>query len=237
VNPIIRKLKKTFKKRTIRMDEEFLNWLSFANAGMLNDGNPYCFDYAIRNLPSNNPIVEIGSFCGLSINVISYYLRKHVKTNRIFASDKWVFENPGASLTIGDPAISHADYKIFVKETFKKNVGFFSKDNLPYAIESFSDEFFDLWAQKKTVKDVFGRDIELGGKVSFVYIDGNHTYEFAARDFENTNTYLEKGGFVLFDDSPNYSTVGSALLMKDILKHPDYQLVMRNPNHLFINKN
>jgi hypothetical protein len=232
VDQIIRKIKKTFKKRTIRVKDEFLTWLSYANAGMLNGGNPYCFDYAIRNLPSDNPIVEIGSFCGLSTNVITYYLRKYAKTNRVVTSDKWIFENSGKALTIGDPAISHAEYKAFVKETFKRNVSFFSGDNLPYTIEAFSDEFFDLWSQGKTAKDVFGRDIKLGGKISFVYIDGNHEYEYAARDFENTHKYLEKGGFILFDDSPNYSTVGSALLMKEVLKNPDYELVIRNPNHL-----
>jgi hypothetical protein len=32
---------------------------------MLNKGNLLCFDWVMRNLPSKNPIIEIGSFCGL----------------------------------------------------------------------------------------------------------------------------------------------------------------------------
>src|SRR5687767_3117074 len=50
---------------------EYMSWLSFANAGMLTPGNVDCFDYAIRNLPSSAPLVEIGSFCGLSTNAIT----------------------------------------------------------------------------------------------------------------------------------------------------------------------
>ena len=49
--------------------------------------------------------------------------------------------------------------------------------------------------------DVFGRSFQLGGPISFCYIDGNHTDDLAKRDFENCDRYLEKGGFVLFDDS------------------------------------
>lgn len=54
----------------------FLNWLQFANEGMLNKGNIYCIEYAVNHLPSNSPVIEIGSFCGLSTNVISHYLIK-----------------------------------------------------------------------------------------------------------------------------------------------------------------
>ncbi len=41
--------------------DEYVAWLSFANAGMLNKGNLLAFDYAIRNLPSSNPIVLLAS--------------------------------------------------------------------------------------------------------------------------------------------------------------------------------
>jgi hypothetical protein len=50
----------------------FINWLCYANAGLLNKGNIWCFDYAISHLQSEARIVEIGSFCGLSTNIITY---------------------------------------------------------------------------------------------------------------------------------------------------------------------
>jgi hypothetical protein len=54
--------------------DEFVKWLCFANAGMLDSGNLYCIEHAVRNLPSEAPVVEIGSFCGLSTNVIARVL-------------------------------------------------------------------------------------------------------------------------------------------------------------------
>lgn len=87
--------------------------------------------------------------------------------------------------------------------------------------------------KNQTVSDVFGRDINLGGKISFCYIDGNHTYEFAKRDFDNVDKYLELGGFVLFDDSSDLDPFGLTRLMKEIVRNRDYELVMKNPNYLF----
>ena len=230
IKKLISKIKNLNSKK---IQSEYLNWLSFANAGMLDSGNIYCFDYAIRKLPSDNPIIEVGSFCGLSTNVISYLLTKHTKQNKIITSDKWIFEGAENGGSLGDSDILHSDYKEFVVETFKRNLRFFSKSNLPFPIEVFSDEFFELWSSNQIVKDIFDREIELGGGISFAYIDGNHTYEYSKRDFENTSKYLDKGGFILFDDSSDHSSFGCARLMKEILKNKDFELVLKNPNYLF----
>ncbi|MGL5943239.1 MAG: hypothetical protein ACRC2S_23320 [Waterburya sp.] len=66
----------------------YFKWLNFANAGMLNKGNVYAINFVFENLISNNPILEIGSFCGLSTNAISYLLQKNGKKNKIFTCDK-----------------------------------------------------------------------------------------------------------------------------------------------------
>src|ERR1700681_73599 len=76
----------------INLMDDYLAYLSFVNAGMLNKGNLLCFDYALRNLPSRNPIVEIGSFCGLSTNIMAYFKQRHGVPNKIFNCDKWEFE-------------------------------------------------------------------------------------------------------------------------------------------------
>src|ERR1051326_5368411 len=77
----------------IDITDDYVKWLCFANAGMLDRGNLYLIDHAIRNLPSGAPILEIGSFCGLSANLLTHYKRKHGKANRLFTCDKWEFEN------------------------------------------------------------------------------------------------------------------------------------------------
>ena len=216
----------------IVINDEYIEWLTFANAGMLNRGNLYCIDYAAKHIASNNPVIEIGSFCGLSTNLINYYLHKYGKNNKIITSDNWEFENKRDGM-IGESVISHADYKNFVKESFKRNVHLFSAFNLPYAIEALSDDFFELWNKNTDTKDIFERNIKLGGPVSFAFIDGNHTYDFAKRDFENTDKFLETGGFILFDDSSDNSIFECKHLMKEIEANPGYELVIKNPNYLF----
>ena len=236
---MIEKLKRIFYGgvqyvSTKTISDEYINWLTFANAGMLHKGNIYCMDYAIRNLPSDNPVLEIGSFCGLSTNVITYLLAKHNKSNQIISSDKWIFEGAENGGNLGLSNISHHDYREYVISSFKRNMELFSRENKPYTIEVFSDEFFELWDRGDKVKDIFDRDIQLGGKFSFCYIDGNHTYEYAKRDFENVNKNLDVGGYILFDDSSDADPFGLTRLMKEIKNNKDYKLVMKNPNYLFM---
>ena len=223
--------------RTKELQDEYINWLSFANAGMMNKGNMYCVDFAIQHLPSAAPIIEIGCFCGLSTNITSYLLAKHHKNNHIIACDKWIFEGAeGSDGFLGNSDLTHSNYKEFVRNSFIRNVKTFSKSNLPYAIEEFSDDFFQLWNDNKTCKDVFNREITLGGNISFAYIDGNHSYEFAKRDFLNVDKNLEPGGFVFFDDSADYYSFGSSTLMREIKRNKAYELIMKNPNYLFRKK-
>src|SRR5580765_7062676 len=73
----------------------FVDWLQYANAGMMMEGNIYSFEYAIKNLPSGSPLIEIGSFCGLSTNLINFYLERNGATSLLYTSDKWEFENAG----------------------------------------------------------------------------------------------------------------------------------------------
>jgi len=224
----------TTQKTVPEVWSEHLSWLTLANAGMMDRGNVACFDFAIRNLPSDAPIVEIGSFCGLSTNAITYLKRIHGVTNRLVTCDKWVFEGSEDGPTL-DPTspITHAAYREFVMRSFRQNVELFSAEDLPHTIEVFSDEFFDLWANGRTVADVFGRDVTCGGPISFCYIDGNHSYDFAKRDFQNTDRFLEKGGFILFDDSGDGSGWEVCNVVKEVRASGKYELIANNPNYFF----
>ena len=214
--------------------DDFLKWLTFANAGMIDKGNIYSFDYAIQRLPSNNPVVEIGSFCGLSTNILNYLLTKYSKKNKLFSADKWIFEGYKEGSKIGNSNINFEDYRAYVKDSFIRNIKFFSSHNFPHTIETSSDEFFELWEKEEKTQDVFDREVNLGGKISFCYIDGCHEFEFARRDYINTSKFLEKGGFILFDDSYDSGRFGSGLpLMKEIKGDKRFEMVMANPNYLF----
>ncbi len=185
---------------------EFLAWIHFALPGMLEKGNVNAMQYAIANMPPGKPILEIGSFCGLSTVVLSYLLDKRSKTPPIFTCDKWEFEGQQLGASLGDsPYVTHDAYRTYVKNTFLRSMETFAANRLPYTIECFSDEFFRRWFVNEKTVDVFDRSVTLGGKISFCYIDGNHSYEFAKRDFENTDRALVSGGFILFDDSEDGS--------------------------------
>lgn len=230
----IKRILRLFKKNERQAKPyEFISWLKFANAGMLNNGNIYCFEYAIKNLPSNNPVIEIGSFCGLSTNLICFYLKKFNKSNDLITSDKWIFEGAEKSDELLEGSdITYQQYRTFVKETYIRNVSFFSNNHLPFTIEHFSDDFFKLWSENKIENDVMGRKIQLGGKISFAYIDGNHSYEYAKRDFQNVDKFLEIGGFILFDDSADNSGWGVCKVIDEIKKENKYEVVINNPNYL-----
>lgn len=86
---------------------EYMNWLTFANAGILSRGNLYCFDYAIRNLPSTAPIVEIGSFCGLATNMITYLKEKYDVRNPLVTCDKWIFQGAESGGMLGWTSLSN----------------------------------------------------------------------------------------------------------------------------------
>lgn len=210
-------------------EEEYVSWVVFAVAGMLERGNLSCFEHAIKNLPGDAPVVEIGSFCGLSTNLLTYFKRKHQKTNPLFTCDRWAFE--GAEKETA-PCGSEA-YREFVKESFLRNARFFSRDDLPHTIEQFSDDFFRLWREGAEVSDVFGRPARLGGAAGFVYIDGNHTYEYAKRDFLNADEFLVPGGFVLFDDSADGSGWEVCRVVKEVEASGRYELVSKSPNYFF----
>ena len=224
------------KIKDISNEDEYVQWLYFANAGMLDRGNLYCFDYAIRNLPSNAPLIEIGSFCGLSTNLITYYKEKHNVKNALITCDKWEFEGAYKGSMVGDSLITHDEYRMFVKETYIRNIQMFSRYDLPYTMELNSDEFFFKWSNSKKLTDLLGRSIQLGGPISFCYIDGDHSYEYVKRDFGNCDNFLEPGSFILFDDSADGSGWDVCKVVSEIQQSGMYELVIKNPNYLFRKK-
>ena len=219
-------------QQTRLIQDEYLTWLSYANSGMLEIGNRYLIDYAIRNLPSDAPILEIGSFCGLSTNVLAHFKRVHGRRNALITADRWQFENVNGRATIPNSQVLFSDYSTFVRDSYIRNVKMFSSDDLPFTVEMFSDELFLAWKGGKTCNDVFGRQVKLGGPISFCYVDGNHTYEYAKRDFLNCDEFLEVGGFILFDDS-TLTEFGVYKLMPEIISGGRYHLIAANPYHLF----
>lgn len=225
--------RKLLGRRFIDLADEFTDWVQIAHAGLLHRGNLYCFDYAVRNLPSDAPVLEIGSFCGLSANIITHYLVRHGRPNRLITCDPWYVKGAPDGRKVGDSSLSCSEYRTFVKESFVRNARTFSRDRLPYTVEATSDELFEAWNAKKEVSDVFGRKITLGGEMSFCYIDGDHSYDCVQRDFKNCDRFLLPGGFILFDDSDEGAPFDVNEVVAEVCRSPAYELVTTNPNCLF----
>ena len=229
---IIRKAKNTLHP-VIDISDEFTELLSGINAGWLERGNLYSFDYAMRNLPSEAPIIEIGSFYGLSTNLLGYYKQSNSVKNKVVNCDKWQWNDTGQ---VGHSTFTYPEYLSFAKDAYIRNVQMFSRDDLPYTIELFSDEFFQQWRENREVSDVFGRTLRLGGPISFCFIDGNHAYDYAKRDFVNTDEFLEIGGFILFDDSADGTGWEVSRVRDEVIATRRYDVVAKNPNYLFRKK-
>ena len=194
-------------------------------------------------MPKNGVVIEIGSYGGLSTNLMLYLLMKNGRVEKLINCDPWMYEGYTdrhgiKSKTIdGRTDISRDDYSAYMKSNFLNSVQFLNKDNLPHSFQLTSDEFFKVYDKKIKAEDIFNQTIQLGKSISFAYIDGNHAYQYIKRDFENVDKYLMSSGFVLFDDSQDSSQFGSALFMREMKQNTNYQLIEKNPNYLFQKRN
>jgi Methyltransferase domain len=197
--------------------------------GWIREGNLEAFAYCLARLPSDAPIIEIGSFAGLSLNYLILLLRRADRQNPVFSVDPWKFGHGTAPLKGSD--ISYDAYSAHIREIFRRNITLFSGDRLPHHIELSSDAFFAAWAGSEKRIDFFGNAVQLGGPIAFAYIDGSHTYEQSTKDFQNVDRYLEPGGFIVFDDSEDYHNWGSTRTAQEAAMLERYEVVAKNPNY------
>jgi len=217
----------------IRADS-YLPWLCTVVGGWLDpaSGNLRAFDHALRRMPGEGAVVEIGSFLGLSTCVLGYLLLKYEKPHAFFNCDPWEFEE--AETPIGGIFdASSLGFRTYARSTFVRNVETFCAERRPFSIEADSNDFFTAWSARRHRKDLFGREIELGGPISFAYIDGAHSVEASRADFRNVDRFLLPGGFVLFDDSDDGGIFGSTQTAQAVARDARYELVFKAPNYLF----
>jgi hypothetical protein len=218
--------------KPIILKEQPLEKMKVIIPGWLEPGHLYCFDYAIKNLPDNNPILEIGTFAGLSTNTILYFLKKYGKENTLFTTD-WYLNDIEDDERICNIKRGRLLCE-YLKESFVRNVALFNPDAKIFSSELPSDDFFAAWG-KTEIKNLHGGTFSPEGKISFAYIDGNHAYDFAKRDFENVDNLLVPGGFILFDDSADYTNWGSKTAAQEAVATGKYKIIRKNP-HYFIQK-
>ncbi len=220
--------------RNVRGDS-YIEWICRIVGGWLRpqDGNIRAFDYAVRQMPAQGAVVEIGSFLGLSACILCYLMDKYDKDNVFFASDPWDFEGT-EELIGGYFDASTPEYREYAKRVPTENLKTFGGSREVHPVELHSGPFFQSWAENREVEDIFRRPVALGGPISFAYIDGAHAYEAVRQDFANVDRFLAPGGFVLFDDSSVHGgSPGVARVATEVASLPGYDTAMRTPNRLF----
>ncbi len=235
-------IKKTVFKQPKKIPSDpFIRRLraSVIGEGMLPEGNIYLMDYAIKNMPEGGIVFEIGSYAGLSTNVMLHLLKKNKKKNAFFGCDAWVYEGfndhketPKKHMD-GRTDIDRISYMQYIKSSFIEATQFFHGKSLPHTCHMPSDQFFEKWNTNQEFVDVFNRSFHMKDQISFSYIDGNHSYKQAKKDFINVDSKLKLNGFVLLDDSAKTMKFGSVIYVKEILQNPSYKLIDCNPNYLF----
>ena len=223
------------------INDPFINRLRslVIGEGMLKPGNIVLMEHAIKHMPNHGSVIEIGSYGGLSANLLVYLLTKHQKAHLLYTCDAWIYEGytdhkdcVTQTHIDGRPDVLRSDYSAYMKRAFIQSTQLLSAHNLPFAFHMHSHTFFDSWKNNKTETDVFGRKQPLGGTISFAYIDGGHSYEVAKKDVEQVTQHLALHGFMLLDDSADNEHFGSALLMKELKKDPRFKVIAKNPNYL-----
>ena len=214
--------------------DHFIKLVRHLVPGWLRPANVWCFRHALTHLPGDAPLLEIGSFCGLS-TVVLLHLKQHLGVrNILFTCDPWIVpEGPEDALVAESTRLTIGDMRGMCARVFVRNVSFFSAAELPASFQMTSDEFFDAWNRRAMPDDVFGRAHALGGPFAFVYVDGSHKFSLVKRDFEHLDLLLEPGGFVLFDDSGADTGDGPSRVANEIATRPDYELIQRAPNAFF----
>lgn len=210
---------------------------STMGCGMLHPGNIYLMDYAVRNMPTGAYVMEIGSWAGLSTNLLLHLMKKYGRKEKFTGCDPWLYSyNEGKetepTFIDGREDISRMEYMDYIRQGFINSVTILNKTKLPFTCHLTSDEYFERIHRRLILTDVFGRDFRFEGGLSFCYIDGNHTYEYVKRDFENVDQHLLRGGMILLDDSDRSDPFGSARFMREVKMNPSYKVIARNPNYL-----
>jgi predicted O-methyltransferase YrrM len=206
--------------------------------GMLHEGNIYLMDYAIQNMPDEGIVFEIGSYAGLSTNVMLHLLDKYGKKHLFISCDAWVYEGFTDHKGIiekhidGKVDVTRAAYVAYLRNAFINAAKLLHPNAKPQTCHLTSDAFFEKWNANTQFTDVFDRTFSIQQKISFAYIDGDHSYEQTKKDFENVDSKLKVNGFILLDDSAKHLNFGSSDFIKEIKNNPNYKIIDSNPNYL-----
>lgn len=231
-------LRDTFQGTRKIFKETYIDWMKIGVIGWCTDRNIEIIDQCIAELPSG-AVVEIGSYCGLSMSVIAHAMRLHQKKNYFYTVDDWYFEGYQKDTSVSN-VFTTDEWRAHTEEMFKLAEKLAIK-NIPHShLKKNSNEFFEAWEKNEKIIDLKGKTIQLGGEIAFAYIDGDHSYEQSKKDFLNADKFLVPGGYIFFDDSTDNVGFGCKDIAKEVEHLPNYELVFQpadaKSNRCFLKK-
>jgi len=201
--------------------------------GFLHEGNLWLLDKAVSRLQPGQYMLEVGAFCGLSASLIAFFSRKHRKECPLISVDIWKLYGYKDDEVIPGLGISYSDYRRHMMRTCQSNISFFSAGLPAFSIEAYSDDFFSRWKQH-AIPEIPFRQNDKG--LGFAFIDGDHRYDQARKDFLHVDSLLIRSGLILFDDSADHIYIPGdcevSRLIREILATGAYRVVGCNPNYL-----
>jgi len=141
------------------------------------------------------------------------FAKKYFKNKEITAVEVGTYEGYNAKsilkeLNIGrfyviDPYENYSDYASSEPETVMKLVK--AQKMAKRKLKKYLKKI--VWIKKRSEDAI--KDLP---EVDFIYIDGNHKYEYVKKDMENCFKKLKKGGILAGHDIASFHGVGEALI-------------------------
>ena len=187
------------KKRGLRYHpiygyREVEGWLAEKEAFALHD--------IAKGLRNHCVIVEIGSWLGKSSVILSQAIKRK-RGAKLFCIDPLNADSDPESVGImRATADGMKSNTLFQK--FSENVHKYGVPRRIKALQGYSHEFSSAWT----------RPIDL------LFIDGNHSYEAARRDFEEWSRFVKPGRFLAMHDvseNPSYPHKGPLRVVNEVI--------------------
>jgi len=151
-----------------------------------------------RHCPEGD-VVEIGSWWGKSAFVL-LWLAKRFGVGSLLCVDPWsdehlVQHDEGALVDTLSSQLSAAE----AFEVFQVNLLPYASNNANY-LRMPSTDAQTVYSQKREIASLTFGTTNYAGRIAFLHIDGNHTYENVSADLQAWLGHVVSGGWIVLDD-------------------------------------
>lgn len=156
------------------------------------------FYEAMRYCPPGD-VVEIGSLWGRTALALTW-LAKRFEIGKVLCIDPWVTDEAAeveASSLVLESYVDYHDIRD-AYSVFRMNLAVFQGS--VNCIRDFSYNAVNRYGPDLTVEDDVLGEIAYQGRIAFLHVDGNHSYEYTLQDIQQWFDKVAPGGWIVVDD-------------------------------------